>query len=65
MMIEAELRHWARSCLSKKYYLTQAVAEQAAKRRRRCGAPKLRSYYCRFCGGHHLTKQPREEALMA
>lgn len=64
MMIEAELKHWARSCLSKRYYATQAQAGKAARHRHSNGGPKLRSYFCSYCGGHHLTKQPLQPAAV-
>ena len=45
------------TCTSKRRYHTDDRATKESRRMmRRYGKP-LRSYYCRFCGGYHLTSK--------
>lgn len=46
-----------RSCHLKRRYFTEVDALVMAGKRQVYGAPRLRAYECRFCGGWHLTKK--------
>lgn len=47
-----------RSCGKKYRYADESEALSMAARCVLDGAPMLRAYKCRYCGGWHLTKQP-------
>lgn len=47
------------SCRRKKRYATHSEATRKAKRAGMKRGVKLRVYFCNFCGGFHLTKQPK------
>lgn len=50
--------HW--SCGRKYRYETEHRALMSAAMRELNGAPTLRAYHCKLCGGWHLTKKPEE-----
>lgn len=54
---DQRLYEWSRSCLSKIRYDTQAHANVAISRARHRRRVALFTYYCRHCGGWHLTRQ--------
>lgn len=56
-MSDAELRHWARSCLSKCRYGTPERATAKAESLTRARRVKLYTYHCTYCGGWHLTRR--------
>lgn len=43
------------SCKSKFRYKTEFAANKAAKEKERKYGVAQRAYFCRFCGGYHLT----------
>lgn len=51
------VRGWEvyRSCKSKHRYQTEDIANKEGKQMLRRYGNEQRSYYCRFCGGYHLT----------
>ena len=53
-----DARRW-RGCERKQRYDTRAEAEDAVRACIAHGAPELRVYHCRYCGGWHLTSHPR------
>lgn len=47
------------SCLKKSRYSTQAKANRyMAKAQAERPEPKLRTYYCKWCAGFHITSKP-------
>lgn len=59
------LRDWVRSCLRKRRYAAERDAYRVGSKRSRPGAraraPALFAYYCRHCGGWHLTRRLHED----
>ena len=56
-------RGWAvyRTCKSKRRYQSPEIAHKEARQMaRRYGKP-MGSYYCKFCGGYHLTSKVRHQ----
>lgn len=47
-----------RSCTRKSRYKTNQEAQKAARKMSFMYGTEMRSYYCRFCEGYHLTKKP-------
>ena len=45
------------SCEKKQRYRTQHVAREAANRAFAARGVRLRTYYCQYCNGYHLTKK--------
>lgn len=50
-----------RTCKSKRRYQSPEIAHKEARQMaRRYGKP-MGSYYCKFCGGYHLTSKARRQ----
>ena len=51
------VRGWEvyRSCKSKQRYQTEDIANKKGKQMSRRYGYEQRPYYCKFCGGYHLT----------
>ena len=50
-------------CLRKRRYGTLEVAEKECKRISKVSGIQFYVYWCKFCQGYHLTKQPRDKTL--
>jgi hypothetical protein len=55
---DERLRFWVRGCLSKKRHDTEELAQQFAQRVVRRYHQHQAPYYCRECGGWHLSSLP-------
>lgn len=56
---EKPLKYSIRSCLSKKRYSSEGLADNVAKKVYKERQVELRSYYCMSCAGFHLTSKEK------
>lgn len=54
---DQRVHEWARSCLGKRRFESPDRADIAVSKAKRRRHVALRHYYCRHCGGWHLTKR--------
>ena len=58
---ECSVQHDDMTCKSKRRYQSPEIAHKEARQMaRRYGKP-MGSYYCKFCGGYHLTSKVRHQ----
>ena len=56
-MNNEKLKDLAHSCLRKKRYNSEQVAQEAINRIHKKRKTKLRVYFCKYCLGYHLTSK--------
>ena len=56
-MSDRELAFFASSCVKKKRYKSEQIAQETINRIHKKRNVKLRAYFCLFCLGWHLTSQ--------
>ena len=56
-MSDEQLKSLVSSCLKKKRYKTEQIAQEAINRIRKKRKVNLRIYFCQKCLGYHLTSK--------
>ena len=59
-MSDEQLKGLVSSCLKKKCYKTEQIAQEAINRIHKKRKVNLRIYFCKECLGYHLTSRVQE-----
>ena len=59
-MSDEQLKGLISSCLKKKRYKTEQIAQEAINRIHKKRKVNLRIYFCKECLGYHLTSRAQE-----